>query len=253
MTGFRRSAILHCVEGTRTRRSTRLRRNSALGVFGLGTKTTLYLIGGGIAAVLLGVAFALRKEITFVVKGLTDKAKWAKYVFDEAGAAIPGASARTKAIIVAHAAYESGWGQIATAAKQANNIFNVTAGSWWLAAKKPTLVEKNGDWSYYKGTGTPPPAETPWQKDDKGRWRRRIDQVWRKYADYREAIADYWSFLGPDQNGGRYQPARAALRDGDVATFAQKLYEEGYFTLPPDQYTQQLLAIVGTVTKFLPV
>lgn len=184
---------------------------------------------------------------------LMDKAQWAKLIYDTAGAAIPGISAAGRVLLVAHAAYESGWGQVATAARLANNIFNITAGSAWKGTK---LVEKNADWEYPLGAATtapqpPPPATTPWQKDAKGRWRRRIDQVWRKYPDYRAAILDYWDFLGPNQNGGRYVAARNALQAGNAAVFASELSKARYFTLPPAQYASEVGAVMSTVSRFL--
>jgi len=215
------------------------------------------IIGGGAFAAIIGLALAFwkRKEIATVTMNLLDKAQWAKFVYDTAGANIPGLSTAGQLLLTAHAAYESGWGQVATAAKLANNIFNVTAGSVWLKANKPTLIQKDADWEYYKGAVTPgqlpPPAKTPWQQDKAGKWRRRIDQTWRKYADIRASILDYWDFLGPNQNNGRYLTARNALQVGNVPLFASELYKAGYFTLPPATYTSEISAIVSTVSKFL--
>lgn len=179
--------------------------------------------------------------------GLTNL-QWARLVYMGAGEAIPGLSIAGRILLVSHAAYESGWGRQATAARVANNIFNITAGPAWSG---DTFRQKDADWEYYKGTGTPPTAATPWSQDSAGRWRRRIDQVWRKYATYRDALVDYWGFLGPGQNRGRYVFARAALEAGNPVLFANELYKAGYFTLPPTTYASAVASIFSTVSTML--
>lgn len=181
-------------------------------------KWLLWLGGGG----------AVLYFLTRTVMDLTDRAQWAKFLFDEITSAVPNLSVRTRLMMVAHAAYESGWGQKSSAMKAGtNNLWNITAGPAW---KGPTSAGGDTD-----GAGKP------------------IVQQWRVYPSYRAAIQDYWSFLGPDQNGGRYVKARAALEDGDLQGFARELYSAGYFTLSPGAYASALAGVYGSVSDLLDV
>lgn len=160
---------------------------------------------------------------------LKNKAEWAKFVFAEVTALLPQLSVKSRAMIVAHAALESGWGQSRSMNKGTNNLFNITAGSQWKGAK---IVDVGGD------------------TDAAG---KSITQTWRVYPSYRDAIRDYWDFLGPNQNGGRYLPARQALEASDVGGFVQKLYAARYFELAPDKYLALYSGVVDSVAKRLEV
>jgi len=174
---------------------------------------------------------------------LKNKAEWAKFVFAETTALFPTLPVKSRIIIVAHAAYESGWGQGNRAVREANNLFNVTAGSQWHG---DTLVVPNADLSYNVAECTR--LNRPMVVQINGKPACRIDQTWRKYASYRDSLTDYWSFLG-----GRYIVARDALAAGDVAGFVNGLYAKGYFTLAPDEYLNQLASMVDSVAKRLEV
>jgi len=209
------------------------------------------LVGTGVAGVI--IAIAKRKEIGVAVKSVTDRAKWAKKVFDDVSAVLPGLDVKSRLLIVAHAAYETGWGGNSPA-RLANNIFNLTAESAW---KGDVYRQANADVSYQpdvcKRLGR------PMTRQKNGKLGCRIDQVWRKYPNYRAAIRDYWEFIGPNQNRGRYAPARAALERGDVAGFVRALAfpadgSHGYFDPAiADEYASTLSAVFNTVCKYLGV
>jgi len=202
-----------------------------------------WLLGAtGLGAVILLIA--KRKE----VGALLDRPAWAKHVFDEITAAIPGLSVKSRLIVLAHAAYESGWGQGNRAAREANNLFNVTAGSAW---KGDTLLVPNADLSY--NTAECQRLGRPVQLQKNGKMACRIDQVWRKYPSYREALVDYWDFLGPNQNKGRYVTARNALQAGDLTAFGNALYAAGYFTLPAAEYVKTMQGVFTSASKLLNV
>ena len=178
--------------------------------------------------------------------GVTDQAVWATKLYLVIKDELPQTTPEGRILMVGHAAYESGWGQKAAAAKGTNNLWNITAGSAW---KGRTYLHVNGDLS----TKVTECARLgrPMDQMVAGQPACRIDQAWRAYATVNEAIRDYWAFLGPDQNGGRYYAARQALERGDAVDFAKKLYAAGYYTLSPDTYSAQMLAMVDSVKKRL--
>lgn len=136
-------------------------------------------------------------------------------------------STLTKLIIVAHGAFESGWGK-GTGAKLGFNYFNITAGPAW------------------KG----PVVQGPDTEYDKAGNVKNITQQFRKYGSDLEAVQDYLSFLST-QNGGRYLTAYAALMRGDVDEFLGELYKAGYFTLPVDQYKKSMAGVIDSVKRLL--
>lgn len=188
----------------------------------------LILIGLAGAALMLGG----KKKMD-----LSNSADWARFVFSEITALFPNMSVKSRLIIVAQAAYESGWGKVGWAAINGNNIFNVTTcqgkssscGDGWTGAY---LDQANADWSY-KPDGS----------------RVRISQRWRAYPTIRAAIADYWNFINRPQYVGAIGP----LMQGDLTGFLAGLRAGGYFTLPLTQYTTQMGAVVNTAAKFLGV
>jgi flagellum-specific peptidoglycan hydrolase FlgJ len=138
-------------------------------------------------------------------------------------------------LILAHAAYESGWGRTRQA-KQARNHFNLSAGSTW---RGPTLA--GGDTEYRPGSSTPV----------------RITQLWRIYRTDAEAIADYLRLL----TARRYRPAREALWAGDAESFVRLLGPDrageqppvgGYYTLPTAEYLTGFTAVLAEVRAHLP-
>jgi flagellum-specific peptidoglycan hydrolase FlgJ len=88
-------------------------------------------------------------------------------------------------------------------------------------------------------------------KDEKGRSYCKIDQLWRKYATLNEAVRDYWDFLGPNQNRGRYLVARTALEAGDATAFVRELKKAGYYTADQTEYTTAINNLVSSVNRRL--
>ena len=233
------------------------------------SRTQQLLIGGGAVAALLLVIF--RKPVgTAVVKAgqsaaaagraavtsaynavgdLASKAAWAKSLYAAVSQELPQLSVPARLLIVAHGGYESGWGTGKTVRRGNNNVFNITAGSAWKGAVDRAV---NADTSY--SAADCQRQGRPMDKtDSKGRRYCDIDQVWRKYGSVNEAVRDYWDFLGPNQNGGRYLLARQALEAADVTAFGNALSRAGYFTLPVGEYVANLQAIVNTARKFVGV
>jgi hypothetical protein len=134
--------------------------------------------------------------------------------------------------ILAHAAYESGWGRTRQAMR-ARNHFNISAGASW---RGPTI--EGGDTEYRPGSSTP----------------ARIVQQWRVYASDREALGDYLTLLG----ARRYRPAREALWVGDAESFVRLLGPDrapavgGYYTLPTAEYLAGFVAELAEVRAHLP-
>ena len=152
-----------------------------------------------------------------------------------------------RALVVAHAAYESGWG-LSYAFRHGFNFGNITSGPTWGGQ---VLVQPNADWEYKAASTSPGPD---WADAGHGQWRRRIAQTWRAYANAQEALADYWRVLG----WPRYQRARLALTRGDVDGFCRELgpdaglpYRGGYYTLPTADYTAGLKQRLALVRLYL--
>lgn len=170
------------------------------------------------------VAYVAVPRVKEEVDNVADSLSWTARLWAAIGRVLPQLSTQSRVIILAHAAYESGWGVKGRAAIKGNNVFNITAGSAWTG---PKWEDVGGDLEY----------------DAQGS-ARRITQVWRIYPNLDAAVADYWQFLGPNANRGRYTKARSALERGDVAVFVNELHAAGYFTLPPAQYLTQLQGVM---------
>jgi len=125
-------------------------------------------------------------------------------------------------LVVAHLALESGFGE-SRAARMGNNLGNLTAGSAWTGAK---WTDVGGD------------------QDAAG---KLITQEWRKYADVPAFLRDYWSFLGPRQNGNRYQYARSLIERAQLGAAAQALHDARYFELAVPVYTSRWEAALDAV------
>jgi len=192
-------------------------------------------------------AGAIMQDAYNAVNTLAGQAAWAKMFYDAVSKELPQLSTGAKLLIVAHGGYESGWGTGKTVRRGNNNVFNVTAGSAWKGARD---FAQDADTSY-----SAPDCQRqgrPMNKVDKqGRPYCTIDQTWRKYATVNEAIRDYWDFLGPNQNRGRYVAARAALERGDVASFGNELFKAGYFTYPVASYVKEMQQKLDLVKQFL--
>lgn len=158
----------------------------------------------------------------FGVAAVLSRTEWAKELDLAIATELPWLSNQARALMLAHAAYESDFGT-GYAARHAYNPWNVTAGrdgspalEKYLAAGGKVLHQENADWEY----------------DSTGQ-RYRIAQNWRAFGNWREAVADYWRnwMLRPT-----YAPARAALERADLESFVRELRGVRYFSLPVEQY-----------------
>lgn len=126
-------------------------------------------------------------------------------------------------LVVAHAAYESAWGRT-TAFRDANNPWNVTAGSSWLGATVP-----GGD-SQCDPSGNCQP----------------ITQQWRSYPDLAWAARDYLSLLQATA------PAAVSALDAGDSTWVHQLRSKaeggsGYYTQPAAQYLANYQSVLASV------
>ena len=159
---------------------------------------------------------------------------------------------QARRLLALQAALESGYGT-ATASK-AHNLWNLTAGSdgsqtlrRYLDAGGRVLREENADWEYAK-PGAPLVGQG-WQKDGKGRLRKRIAQNWRSYATRDAAILDYaqqW------MHRRDYGDVLSALLAGDVARWCYELHRVGFFTLPPEEYLSRMRLVEAEVSRSSP-
>jgi flagellum-specific peptidoglycan hydrolase FlgJ len=140
-------------------------------------------------------------------------------------------SSVSKAIVIAHAAFESAWGA-ATATKYGHNYFNITAGSTW---KGPIIEGKDLEFNDARTTS------------------KVITQRFRKYADDKEAVTDYLVFLQR-----LYPEAYRDLIVGDMKGFIKALAGDkkaggqlDYYTLPEDQYQARMSSVMALVRKEL--
>lgn len=140
-----------------------------------------------------------------------------------------------KALIIAHGAYETGWGLVGTA-PSGHNYWNTTVGKAQYRAPGSTWV---------KGAGTPGK-----DKDGNG---RPIDQTWRSFPTDDDALRDFLStFVGPSPHS-LYPEAYVALNafNGNVTDYAAALRKRGYFTAPLAEYTTRLQAVYASVLSAL--
>jgi flagellum-specific peptidoglycan hydrolase FlgJ len=151
---------------------------------------------------------------------------WCLRIHGEIFTTLPFLSISSTHLVLAHLALESGYGT-AKAARRGHNLGNLTAGPYWLGQK---WVDVGGD------------------TDKDG---ERITQTWRIYYSVSEFLVDYWRFLGPVANGGRYVEARNELERGHGEPFARGLGKAGYYELDPDEYARRLLSVLGTVTRII--
>lgn len=130
-------------------------------------------------------------------------------------------------LMVAHAAYESGFGN-GRAFRMGWNFGNITAGSSW---KGNAWVDSGGD-TEVSASGAV----------------KTIDQKWRAYPTLQDAVRDYWAFLG----GSRYLDARNVLEHSnglDADAFAANLRSGGYFTLQLAKYQNGLASTLAQVAS----
>lgn len=155
-----------------------------------------------------------------------ERAKWCLRIHGEVFETLPFLSGAAVNLVLAHLALESGYGA-ARAAQRGHNLGNITAGPYWLGDK---WVDVGGDTN---GQGA------------------RITQTWRIYSSVAEFLIDYWRFLGPAANSGRYVLARNALERGVPDQFGSLLGRAGYFELAPSEYVRRLTSVLARVVSHL--
>lgn len=144
---------------------------------------------------------------------------WLRPFDAEVRLALPWLSTAARHLLDSHAALECGWG-VASAWVRGFNFGNITAGPSWRGTK---WTEHDADDEYAPDGSV-----------------KRVSQTWRAYSTVADAIADYWAFLGPDFNRGRYVRARSALEAADLPLFSVELFKAGYYTLPAFKYVARL-------------
>lgn len=135
--------------------------------------------------------------------------------------AMPSSSVETRAIVIAQAGLESGWG--ASAPSSVFNYWNLSAGKYW---KGP--VQLGGDLEYAAGDSVP----------------IKIVQRWRAYADQVAACIDYFEFL----HYGVYATALKLLLAGDIESI-EAMGTAGFYTDP--HYFQKYVPCYLKVTVAL--
>lgn len=154
------------------------------------------------------------------------RAAWLLSLRDVVVGALPDLKESAVDLLLAHAALESGWGT-SRAFRRGLNFANLTAGPAWKGAK---WVDVGGD---KNAAGEP------------------ITQTWRCYCTLDEAVRDYWTFLGPVANAGRYLKARGCLEDANAIDFATELHRAGYYELATQEYAHRLGQVLAIVLHTL--
>lgn len=186
------------------------------------------------------------KEIVTDLQGVVDKYVIAKKLKAAIDSELPNLSEDSKLIMLAQAISENGW-NVGRAAVNANNFWNITAGPAWSGA---VWLDVNGDKSYTVETCQNQGRPMSYS-DSKGKAYCKIDQKWRKYPTINAAVVDYWDFLGPNQNRGRYVTARKALEAGNVDLFVSELRKAGYYDAPLDDYRKLVFGVFNSLGKYL--
>jgi hypothetical protein len=186
------------------------------------------------------------KDVIAQIEAGTARGDVVNQLYRAISAELPTLPRTSKLLMIAQAITESGWAK-GRAALNANNWWNITSGSAWTG---DVFVDVNGDRSYTasncKRVGRPMSF-----KDSKGRAYCKIDQKWRKYPTINDAVRDYWAFLGPNQNRGRYVTARGLLESGNVEGFVRELRKAGYYDAPVETYLRLVTSIVSSLPKYL--
>jgi flagellum-specific peptidoglycan hydrolase FlgJ len=178
----------------------------------------------GSAGILAWLAFGESKSIeALVLNVMANNDDFINKLWS--ASASTGLSANSRAILVAQAAYESGWGR-GTAAVYGHNYWNVTAGPQWTGA---TVNGADSECDKITGLLCMP-----------------ITQAFRKYDSDAAAVADLLDFL-QNQNAGRYQTAYAYLVNGDASGYIYALHDAGYFTANAASYAAAVSSIQRTV------
>jgi len=182
------------------------------------------------------------QTIVTTLEGITDKYELAKSLYAAIDSELPTLPRSSKLVILAQGISESGW-NVGRAAKNANNWWNVIAGTSWQG---DVWVDVNGDKAYTVETCRKL-NRTMSYEDSAGRKYCKIDQMWRKYPTVNAAVADYWAVMSQP----RYAKAKAALIAGDTDTFVSELRAAGYYDAPLEDYRKLVFGILGSIDKYL--
>lgn len=184
------------------------------------------LLAGGALFLLLGARSARAAPASSGVPG-ADEAGRRVFVaeLDAALRRVAGGYSRAaRVMVIAQAAFESGWGRTRMY-REGFNPFNVIRSS-----ADPGQVIVSGD-QECKPDGTCRP----------------ITQRFAKYGSLDEAVGAYLRLLGAP----RYKDALTKLERGDVEGFITTLYVGGYFTLPVQKYLASFRDMIRSVEKRL--
>ena len=217
---------------------------TGLGIAAAGGATFVGLLASGVLESDRATGAGLMNAVTFT----GTKVDFIRNVMEAAARVDSSLSQRTRILLAAWAAHESGWGKGTKQAQVAFNLWNVSAGSAWLNANKPVMSGKDTEFSVGSILA------------------KKITQQWRVYGSLDESIADLLKFL---QNGYlNYKEAYSALLAGDE-TFATSLgvFDKtfgivtrvddragtaGFYTLPRSQYQaaiSKLATEVGAIAS----
>ena len=182
------------------------------------------LLGGGALLLLFGARSA--RAAPTASPGADEAARRAFVAdLDAAIRRVAGGYPRAaRVMIIAQAAFESGWGKTRMY-REGFNPFNIIR-----ASADPGQVIVSGD-RECKPDGTC----------------RAITQRFAKYASLDEAVGAYLRLLGVP----RYKDALVKLERGDVEGFITTLYAGGYFTLPVQKYLASFKDMIRSVEKRL--
>lgn len=201
-----------------------------LGVLGSGVLVYVGLLSTGLleSGRAAGGGFILDTLTTTSTKG-----DFVRMVMSAAARVMPSLSLRSRALLAAWAAHESGWGK---GTKQAKvfNIWNLTAGGAWLSAGKPVMGGNDTEFSAGSSTA------------------KKITQQWRMYGSMDESVADLLQFLSKS-GYVNYREAYAQLvagdenfvttlgvfergADGVVMRVENRANTAGFYTLPRSEY-----------------
>lgn len=185
------------------------------------------LLGGGALLLLLGARSARAAAPSSPGTGGVDEAARRAFVADLDAAirrVAPGYARPARVMVIAQAAFESGWGKTRMH-REGFNPFNLTRSS-----RDSGQVIVSGD-RECKPDGTC----------------RAITQRFAKYASLDEAVGAYLRLLGAAQ----YKDALTKLERGDVEGFITTLYAGGYFTLPVQKYLASFKDMIRSVERRL--
>lgn len=160
------------------------------------------------------------KSLPFTYSGTREE--FLQVMLDAVREVLPNVSPDVQRLIIAHAAYESGWGK-SLGWKSANNPFNLTAISGPTVLGPDTECDANNNC-------------VP------------ITQKWAVFPSIAAGTTGYLKFI----RASRYTDAYNRLTNGDVS-FLEPLARGGYFTQPLDIYRKNFLSILKRVTSELDV